>query len=151
MMYQLSEAGMAVLRALKLLGASRIPALSVAAGFDTTNPVYALKKCGYVEVLDVQIQAIRQGGKIYTITEKGLSAIRMVDNPPVRVPVDRADKEAPNLALPERVADETVKFIEIDGRKVKISYGLSYKHETLKLETDHSRYVSRPIKGIHAL
>jgi hypothetical protein len=40
---------------------------------------------------------------------------------------------------------------EIDGRKVKITYGVHHDYEVYKPAPDYTRYRPNPIKGIHAL
>ena len=111
---------------------------------------------------------------VYGITDKGRAAVKKYDDAVARkaaiVPrVLAATKTAPkskgtkaiqggpelhqmqNWVIPARDPNVTERKMEIDGREVKVTYGVSHPYPAYVPPADLTRYRPNPIKCIHAL
>ena len=164
----------AVLRAVSANGT--LPAnqaLEMFPDFDVRTAIVSLRKCNYIEVVGTVIRksnAKRRSEKdrvipvhVYGVTEKGRLAIQYLDYPPV-LEIKAATKKAlapkpkqqelhpmQYFTIPDRDPNVREMVAEIDGREVKITYGINFKYEVYKPAPDLTRYKPMPIRGIHAL
>jgi len=145
--------------------------------FPAKDAINSLTRQGFIEVVKIltrKLSGKRNKGvkevRILAISEKGLRALETLDNPkppPVKVSrpskaekpaktlkTERAPKQVlhqmQNLIIPERDPDVEVDYIEVEGRKVKITYGKAPTRKTYVPPKDCTRYKPGIIRGIHA-
>lgn len=107
---------------------------------------------------------------VYAVTDRGRLAIQKfedfaarkvakVDNPPtfrkITHPKVKPEKQElyqmQNLIIPELNPNVTEEIIEVNGVKVKCTKGVQCTYARYVQPVDRTRYVSRPVRGIHAL
>lgn len=101
--------------------------------------------------------------KILTVSEKGLRELGKQKRTPIKVSKPKIDStttekkganqdlhQTQTYVIPERNPDVEVDYIEIDGRKVKITYGRSFTGSVYIPPKDLTRYKPSVIRGINA-
>ena len=148
---------------------------------DVQNAVNSLKRGKLIEAVKAVHRQFTDARStrtyqvsVYTITELGRAAVRKFDEAAERkaaiVPrgfaapkVGRSHKgtkaiqgksdvhQMQNWVIPDRDPNVTEGRMEIDGREVKITYGVSHTYPAYVPPADLTRYKPNPIKCIHAL
>jgi hypothetical protein len=142
------------LRAILKIGNATLHDVEKIMGSDAKNAINSLYRCGNVKVVATKSQKTRKGVMqhmhVYAITEKGKQRLADADLPLARqmkalkVPIN---KTQPNILHP----NVRQMVAEIDGRMVKITYGVHLDYEVYRPAPDRSRnYTPRPISGILA-
>lgn len=148
-------------------------------GYPVIPAIKSLHTCGLLETVATVRRTTKVGHsrdmRVYVVTEHGRQKLQDADFPPARqmqalkVPAKRPQpkpqpmKSPPppketnlhqmqSFIVPMPSSGHKVMMAEIDGREIKITYGVNFDYEVYKPAPDHSRnYTPRPIRGIHAL
>ena len=150
-------------------------------GFNVQNAVNSLKRCKQIEAVRFVYKKFTDSRatrayavSAFSITEKGRIALRKFEDAADRkaavVPrvftspkPGRSHKgtkaiqggpelhQMQNWAIPARDPNVTERKMEIDGREVKVTYGVSHPYPAYVPPADLTRYRPNPIKCIHAL
>lgn len=141
--------------------------------FDVQNAVNSLKRGGLIKSVRLVSRQFTDSRStrvypvsVYAVTDKGYIAMEkyeaaaarklIVVNPPTyRKITPKPQKQElyqmQNLIIPELSPNVTEEIIEVNGVKVKCTKGVQCVYPRYVQPVDHTRYVSRPIRGIHAL
>lgn len=152
----------ATLRAVLRLGNATLHDVESIVSDGAKNAINSLYRCEFLQVVATKTQQTKQNRTkdmhVYAITEKGLNKLNDADFPKVVAARQPKQKTAPELhqmqhfVIPARDPNVREMMAEIDGREVKITYGVHHAYEVYRPAPDNSRnYTPRAIKGIHAL
>lgn len=157
----MKHASQKVLRTIIPMKEATARMLTEAVGFNADPYVNSLARMKYIEVIRTQYAKNTRGSvvevNVYAVTRAGLQKLYEVEHaPPPKPKVAKKETQQElhlmtNFVIPDRNPNVNEMMAEIDGRKVKISYGVHHPYQPyVPAQDDGMRYKPRPMRSILA-